>query len=250
MSLLSSSPTKKHRESSRKMDDITCILDSTENLGGLYLGNIESANDQTLLNRHGIRAIITVCPQQISQSVRMKLIFHHTCSAEDVDHYNIAKFFDETYNFIEKARQRTSVLVHCQAGISRSATIVIAYMVRKLLMGVREALEYCERRRWQVYPNNGFLRQLATFEREIFDDIIRQKRCKLESKRINDFKYEPYAQTMDKFRPQSSNARLQELKRESEELERTLQRLKESNKLLRDNNQRPKMNINSYYNKY
>ena len=44
MSLLSSSPTKKHRESSRKMDDITCILDSTENLGGLYLGNIESAS--------------------------------------------------------------------------------------------------------------------------------------------------------------------------------------------------------------
>ena len=49
MSLLSSSPTKKHRESSRKMDDITCILDSSENLGGLYLGNIESASIQSFI---------------------------------------------------------------------------------------------------------------------------------------------------------------------------------------------------------
>ena len=50
MSLLSSSPTKKHRESSRKMDDITCILESTENLGGLYLGNIESASIHIINN--------------------------------------------------------------------------------------------------------------------------------------------------------------------------------------------------------
>lgn len=50
-------------------------------------------------------------------------------------------------------------------GISRSAAIVIAYLIKKNLMGAREALDYVESRRSIVFPNNGFLRQLGAFER-------------------------------------------------------------------------------------
>ena len=50
-------------------------------------------------------------------------------------------------------------------GISRSAVIVLAYLIKKDLIGAREALEYVEKRRSIIFPNNGFLKQLGTFER-------------------------------------------------------------------------------------
>jgi protein-tyrosine phosphatase len=43
-------------------------------------------------------------------------------------------------------------------GISRSATLVIAYLIKKNLIGAREALKYVEERRAIVFPNNGFLK--------------------------------------------------------------------------------------------
>jgi len=39
--------------------------------------------------------------------------------------------FDKTYELIENGLGKGNVLVHCAAGISRSSTIVCAYMIRK-----------------------------------------------------------------------------------------------------------------------
>lgn len=80
---------------------------------------------------------------------------HHVCYAEDHENFNIKKYFSETYEFLEKALRVTNVLVHCMAGISRSAAVVIAYLVRKKQIGVLEAMELVRSCRWQIYPNNG-----------------------------------------------------------------------------------------------
>jgi len=50
--------------------------------------------------------------------------------AEDRSGYDLSKHFDETYCFIDRNRHG-NVLVHCVAGISRSATIVAAYLMRR-----------------------------------------------------------------------------------------------------------------------
>jgi dual specificity phosphatase 12 len=78
--------------------------------------------------------------------------FHYV---EDHDQFNISSIFDTTFEFIERARKSTNILIHCYAGISRSATVLIAYLMRKLEIGVREAMDMVQRRRWQIYPNNG-----------------------------------------------------------------------------------------------
>ena len=61
-----------------------------------------------------------------------------------------------------KKNQR--VLIHCRAGVSRSATLVIAYVMRHLRMTLREALIYVRSRRPIVCPNRGFLKKLVDLD--------------------------------------------------------------------------------------
>ncbi|CAK58687.1 unnamed protein product (macronuclear) [Paramecium tetraurelia] len=204
-----SSPKK---QSSKRDDPISCIIEPSKVLGGLYLGNMEAASDPYTLSQYQIKAILTVCPQSIPSSTKIKLNFYHQCMADDEDDYQISKHFDESFRFIEASRRSTNVLVHCQMGISRSAVIVLAYLIKKDLIGAREALEYVEQRRSIIFPNNGFLRQLGTFERQVFNDVINEANC---NRRIASPKQVERDYKQKQF---------------DDDFEMKLQRLKESNK--------------------
>ena len=51
--------------------------------------------------------------------------------ADDHESFDISKYFDEAAEFIEGKGKKTNVLVHCMAGISRSVTLVLAYLMKK-----------------------------------------------------------------------------------------------------------------------
>jgi protein-tyrosine phosphatase len=53
-----------------------------------------------------------------------------------------------------------AVLIHCHQGVSRSATITIAYLMKRFNWNYEEAYEYVKERRPCIYPNKGFIRQL------------------------------------------------------------------------------------------
>lgn len=57
--------------------------------------------------------------------------------------------------------------MHCQAGVSRSATIVIAYLMKHTLMTMPDAYKYVRSRRPVVSPNLNFMGQLLEFERDL-----------------------------------------------------------------------------------
>ena len=64
--------------------------------------------------------------------------------------------------------QENTVLVHCLAGMSRSATIVIAYLIATTPMTVGEATEFVRSKRKIIRPNHGFVKQLEQYERRHF----------------------------------------------------------------------------------
>jgi protein tyrosine phosphatase len=95
----------------------------------------------------------------------------------DSEDSHIEQYFDQTFAFIENHIKRgENVLVHCWAGVSRSATIVLNYMLRKFYekrnrnvcacRAFSRALEYAVSERPVVNPNNGFKYKL--FERTKF----------------------------------------------------------------------------------
>ncbi|CAF0725502.1 unnamed protein product [Adineta steineri] len=77
-------------------------------------------------------------------------------------------YFDQAYAFIEKARSNNGcVLIHCLAGISRSPTLAIAYIIRYLHLSADDAYKYVKQRRSQISPNFNFLGQLHEYEQNL-----------------------------------------------------------------------------------
>ncbi|CAD8169164.1 unnamed protein product [Paramecium octaurelia] len=149
------------------LDDMSCIIENGS-VGSLYLGNIESASSLENLRRHKIKGVLSICMNKIPFEVQSSLQHYSHIYLEDCESENIARHFENSNQFIDKARQSGNVLVHCMAGISRSATLVAAYLMKKNNMSAQDAIRLLERKRWQVYPNNGFLRQLSQYEKVLY----------------------------------------------------------------------------------
>jgi len=73
---------------------------------------------------------------------------------------DLRPLFLPTIDFIEKGR----TVLHCQQGVSRSATFVIAYIMWKNNLTFRHALDYVMKRRPVISPNGGFMGQLLLWE--------------------------------------------------------------------------------------
>jgi len=79
---------------------------------------------------------------------------------------DISQYFPTTTTWMEEALQGGGkVLVNCWQGASRSATLVLAYLVRYKGMDLVEALRMVKEKR-DVRPNNGFLQQLIDYQNE------------------------------------------------------------------------------------
>lgn len=73
-------------------------------------------------------------------------------------------FYDFISDSVKNSKGR--VLVHCQAGISRSATICLAYLISRYRLRLDEAYEYVKKRRSVISPNFNFMGQLLNWETE------------------------------------------------------------------------------------
>ncbi|CAI0397444.1 unnamed protein product, partial [Linum tenue] len=82
----------------------------------------------------------------------------------DMESEDLLDYLEPCLDFIDRSRKEGSVLVHCFAGVSRSAAIITAYLMRLEQLTLEDALESLRESCESVCPNDGFLDQLKMFE--------------------------------------------------------------------------------------
>jgi len=144
----------------------------TEILPYLYLGNRTDANNVSGLTKNGIGFILNLTTSATDYPQETNIISRHINILDNVyqclkDTYQIA------FDFIDEARKCNSkVLIHCEAGISRSPTITVAYLIYKNKMEALEAYNFVKKLRPIVSPNFGFMGQLMELENELLPEKV------------------------------------------------------------------------------
>ncbi|CAF1014739.1 unnamed protein product [Rotaria sordida] len=134
----------------------------------LYHGDLAHAIDVSLLLDLNIKYIINMSDCPLDKQIHEMFNVLWIKDLEDDFKGDIRKCFDKTNEFLFKCKQNTDkVLVHCQAGISRSSSIILAYLIRFDKQSLEKAYEYLLERRPIAAPNYGFLIQLIRYENEI-----------------------------------------------------------------------------------
>jgi atypical dual specificity phosphatase len=144
----------------------------------LYLGNDVVAQNLSLLKEKKITHILnltTNVPNKFEPDIVYKKIIMF-----DTESQNIRQHFDESFQFIDESlrNKNNAVLVHCNAGISRSSSFVIAYLIqKKLFKSYKDALAHVRKCRPIVAPNKGFEKQLIKLEKS--NRLLNKNSCSL-----------------------------------------------------------------------
>lgn len=132
----------------------------------LFLGSQEHASKLKTLRDFKIDAILNVTREVVNFFPTE--FEYHNCPVTDETSTDIFTIFESCFSFIEKIRRsKRRVLVHCYAGVSRSTTICVAYLMRMERMAYKEAIDWVQKCRPVVAPNLGFLGQLLDYERSL-----------------------------------------------------------------------------------
>jgi protein-tyrosine phosphatase len=128
-------------------------------IDNLYLGDLESASIQHIVD-NDIQIVFNIsnCNYEENQNVEY---YHY--NIDDESSADIIQFFEHFITLVKQNYEK-KILVHCQNSVSRSVTLVLAYLISKgySLIG---GYEYIKTRRSQyTLPNRGFLKQLSQHE--------------------------------------------------------------------------------------
>merc|ERR1712150_91623 len=105
--------------------------------GKLYLGDLASINvEKPYLHEFDINVVVTC--SNVSQSVKKENTEYHKFSLEDYETQIIdEEVFNETCEIIRtNLSNGKNVAVHCNAGVSRSASIVVNFLCSTLNIGL------------------------------------------------------------------------------------------------------------------
>lgn len=146
-----------------------CCLENCDRiLPNLYIGGREAAVDHPGLAEQGIRAVVC-CNRELEFATSKFLpdLEYYRVDVEDMGREPIELFFPEATEFIHtQLLQERPVLVHCKAGVSRSASVLLAYLLEYCGYTLHDAFILTLRLRPTITPNPGFMERLRDYEKE------------------------------------------------------------------------------------
>lgn len=156
----------------------------TKILDGLYLGNIRDSQDKDNLAKNGITHILSICNNAKPVLEDMKYL---CIPASDSSNQNLIQYFKECIKFIHESRiHGGGCIVHCLAGVSRSTTMVVAYLMTVTDHSWEECLFAVKSIRSYANPNISFQQQLQEFEATLAKEYRRWLRTEYGENRFND----------------------------------------------------------------
>lgn len=150
-------PDYKYKAARPSFESISHITD------GIYVGNINSVTKE-YLNAFKIGAVVSIQTVPVNIGVDVPVL---RVSVEDSFGESLESLFDPVIEFIHHhIKRKRRVLVHCTAGVSRSPSFVIAYLVRYMNMDVDTAIKAVKTKRSCSSPNASFLTQLDLWSKK------------------------------------------------------------------------------------
>jgi len=155
-------PETIYEEDMRRMRELRVMNKEApqEIISGLFIGPILCLKDIKKLKTKGITHILSIC--EVDEL--MEDFIHKVVDIVDLPSSDLSPYFFDCMNFIDSARKSGGILVHCQAGISRSGAITVAYVMYNQRLNLASALEFVRKKRSVVQPNTGFMKQLEDFQ--------------------------------------------------------------------------------------
>lgn len=163
--------------------------DIVEIIPHLYISNWDTSNNPEMIYNYNITGVITLestpKPNSILNYYQNNNIQNMYIYIGDSPQEDISQYFDSTYDFIKNHIDAGgNVLVHCMAGISRSSSIILNYIMRNMYENGKvktcpcklfeDVLDYARQQRPIINPNHGFKKQLLQKAVEYQQEIDRQ----------------------------------------------------------------------------
>lgn len=147
--------------------DVSQDLQVGEILPGVIIGSQDVAHTKELLKQHNVTHILNL--GFLVENIFPEEFFYKDVKILDRPTEDITQYFEDCFSFMDEATGCGGcVLVHCNAGISRSAAIVIAYLMKRgHSMSFQEAFDHVKSRRPRIRPNDGFVQQLQDYENKL-----------------------------------------------------------------------------------
>ena len=137
----------------------------------LYISSYKTASTITDLKHLKITNIIN-CSGDLCKNLKLESssinIEYLTLNLRDNVSENIECLFFKCINYINDVKDKKGrVLIHCYKGVSRSVSIVIAYLIYLNKWSYDKAFDFVQSKRAIANPNIGFYLQLKTFQKRL-----------------------------------------------------------------------------------
>lgn len=152
------------KKSNKGKKSIDCIITDC-----LYLGDAKISRDLNLLKSVGITHIICLAGKSMFEST----FIYHMAHFKDKQDSDMLKLLPSIFEFIDNVidqKKNNKIFIHCMAGMSRSPSIVMAYLMYKFNLTLKQSYIYVIDKRSCIRPNYIFLQQLWNYENILFGD--------------------------------------------------------------------------------